>query len=525
MAEDGQHDPPVSDEETNPRDREHEAEAAEHADVSGSQGERPEDDAIVVGEEPADESGTSSSAISLGTGRSGIAADDWSIAGELGDEAGLDEEDLTSEDSEHPSAGTFEFPEGLVPDLEHEFAPADATDGETAGGDESDELGSEFSEFAEIDNPEMAADLIGETSQDELPGSWDDEDEAEAALGTEEPSREPIASRTAGQEPVRFGLRPRPLRRRQTGGSIVGVIIGGLMAVPIVVAILLWGFRRDDFGIAGLLPDELAFLVPAELRLPPRPRDLPPVDEMPRLPRDGFAAISAGGDNGSVAVAIPPALTDGPLGSQAVGDPAAIDRPVEDPLLDSADLALLEMATARSKVMLSSLLELPADAPEEMLKTARVDWYKSLAAVGEEAAAAEQVRVEGGRSVEVVARSVVVLVEKIAVDAVAAEELATLARQWMQATKRDSSGVVFPGLLRDVRQIGSAWAATVRSGGDDDQALEVTVLSRRRPEITEGSQVVAVGVIVAGDVIWASAWGDLEQQPADDLSGPSLMVE
>ena len=183
------------------------------------------------------------------------------------------------------------------------------------------------------------------------------------------------------------------------------------------------------------------------------------------------------------------------------------------------------MATARSNVMLSSLLELPAEAPEEMLKAARVDWYKSLAAVGEEAVAAEQVRVEGGRSAEAVARPVVALLEKIALDAVAAEELATLARQWIQATKRDSQGVVFPGQLRDVRQIGSAWAASVQAGGDDEQAREVTVLSRRRPEFADGSQVVAVGVIVAGDVIWAAVWGDLEQRPTDVLSDPPLTVE
>ena len=521
MAQDGQHDPPVSDQ-AKPRDSEHAAEAEMPADVLGSQAETTDSDAISVGDEPAEASG-SSSAISLGTGQSGIALEDWSIAGELGDQEGLDDEDLASEEFEPPSAGTFELPEGLVPDLEHEFAAADATDGEAAGGDEADELGSEFSEFAEIDNPEMAADLIGETSQDELPGSWADGDEVDVAtVGTEEAYREQVASRDPGRAAARVGLRPRPLPRRTTGSSLVGVIIGGLMAVPIVVAILLLGFRRDDFGIAGLMPDALAFLLPAELRLPRLPRDLPAADKMPRLPRDGFAEISPRGESGSVAVATPPALADGPVGR---GDPTGIDRPVEDALLDAADLALLEMATARSNVMLSSLLELPAEAPEEMLKAARVDWYKSLAAVGEEAVAAEQVRVEGGRSAEAVARPVVALLEKIALDAVAAEELATLARQWIQATKRDSQGVVFPGQLRDVRQIGSAWAASVQAGGDDEQAREVTVLSRRRPEFADGSQVVAVGVIVAGDVIWAAVWGDLEQRPTDVLSDPPLTVE
>ena len=51
--------------------------------------------------------------ISLGTGRSGIVSEDWSIAGELGEEAGLDG-DHASEEGEPPSVGAFEIPEGLV---------------------------------------------------------------------------------------------------------------------------------------------------------------------------------------------------------------------------------------------------------------------------------------------------------------------------------------------------------------------------------------------------------------------------
>ena len=84
---------------------------------------------------------------------------------------------------------------------------------------------------------------------------------------------------------------------------------------------------------------------------------------------------------------------------------------------------------------------------------------------------------------------------------------------------------MFPGHPGDVRQYGPAGAGAVQAGGDDEQAREVTVLSRRRPEFADGSQVVAVGVIVAGDVIWAAVWGDLEQRPTDVLSDPPLTVE
>ena len=516
MAQDGPDEPPAS-QETGRTDG-NEAATPQGAPNSLPRPADGADKSIPVGEEPSDGSGgsDSSSAISLGTGRSGSVSEDWSIAEEIGDEAGLSG-DHGAEDAEPPSVGAFEIPEGLVPDLDQEFAASEAVEGDTAG-DDGDEIGSEFSEFAEIDNPEMAADLIGETSQDELPGSWGDEDPPEAMAEANGQSFPPHANH---QGAVRVGLPPRPLRRRQAGGSIVGVIVGGLLAVPIVVVILLWGFRRDDFGIARLIPEQLAFLLPAEFQMPRLPRDLPSVEAMPRLPSDGFPGLGDDdplGANGSL-------LPGGEATSSEGQKPLGMEPPAEDPLLDSADLALLEMATARANVMLDSLQELPTDAPDEMQKAARIDWYKSLAAVGEEAAAAEQVMVDGGRSAAAVARPVTSLVGRIAADPAAVKELAALARQWMLATKRTSPGVVIPGEFRAGRQIGSVWAATLQSEADDLQPSEVTVLSRSRPEVAEGSRVVAAGVIVAGDVIWASAWGPLDEQPADAQSDLPLMVE
>lgn len=517
MAQDGPDDPPAS-QETGRAHRSEIASPQGAPDALPRHADGADSESIPVGEEPADDSGGSgsSSAISLGTGRSGIVSEDWSIAGELGEEAGLDG-DHASEEGEPPSVGAFEIPEGLVPDLDHEFAASEAVEGDAAGED-GDENGSEFSEFAEIDNPEMAADLIGETSQDELPGSWGDEDSPDAIANA---STQPFPPHASHEGAVRVGLSPRPLRRRQTGGSIFGVIVGGLLAVPIVVVILLWGFRRDDFGMARLIPDELAFLLPAEFQVPRQPRDLPSAEAMPRLPRDGFPGLGGDDPRGASGAVL--------AGSEAMSsearNPLGMEPPAEDPLLDSADLALLEMATARANVMLGSLQDLPTDAPDEMQKAARIDWYKSLAAVGEEAAAAEQVMVDGGRSAAAVARPVISLVGRIAADPAAVEELAALARQWMLATKRSSQGVVIPGELRAERQIGSVWAATLQLGADELQPSEATVLSRSRPEVAEGSRVVAAGVIVDGDVIWASAWGPLDEQPADAQSDLPLMVE
>ena len=194
------------------------------------------------------------------------------------------------------------------------------------------------------------------------------------------------------------------------------------------------------------------------------------------------------------------------MGTAAAEDPLA----VEDPLLEAADLALVEMATARARVMLGSVNDLPDDAPETMRNTALVDWYKSLAAVVEEAVAAEQMIVEAGRSTKGVGRALRGMLAEIAENPQARQQLERLARQWMQASKRDSQGVVFPGTLRDVRQVGAVYAADLLTEEDDRQPQQLTVLSSVRPEFPQGQRVVAVGVVVADGVLWAASLETLE---------------
>ena len=485
-------------------------------------------DSISVGHEVVEGSGLSdsSSEIRIGTGRSGVVSDEWSLPGELRDASEDDEADNTDHDldegqHEPPSVGSFELPDGLVADLEPDFGSVDvsAADDQGAGGDDGEDLGSEFSEFADIDNPEMAADLIGETSQDELPGSWDDSDDGadsgDAVGGDPVQTFDgPLGGVGRRPEAGRSGLRPRPVRRKQSAGSVIGVIVGGLLALPIVLVILLWGFRRDDFGIARALPEPLVFLVPAELRVPRLPlgSEGPP---MPRLPRDGFMGDTPDvmGETADVAVA----GVDPPVTSDAGTTPAAGALLPEDPLLDAADVALLEMATARAGVMLTAVIDVPDDAPDEMRKRALVEWYKSLAAVGEQAAEAEQVITDAGRSAAAVTRPLVTMVQQIVERPGVAEELATLAEQWMQATKRDAEGVVFPGTLLDVRRVGGVWVSTVRAGDAGTSPLTVTAMSRQRPATPEGSEVVAFGVVVADEVIWAASW--VASEPEVDTGG------
>ncbi|NBP80178.1 hypothetical protein EBU58_05570 [bacterium] len=424
---------------------------------------------------------SSSSAIQIGTGRSGIVSEDWSLPGEVDDVAGDDGEEL-------PSAGAFEIPEGLVPDLEADFGSVDAAAADDQSAD-GEELGSEFSEFADIDNPEMAADLIGETSQDELPGSWDESDDIPD-----------VGEGSADHDDTKaFG----------SVESRRGSPAGGLRPRQIVLVILLWGFRRDDFGLVKMLPENLSFLVPAELQRPQRPR-------LPRLPE-----LPEG-------QTLPPM----PVLPAVIGESVDVlpQTPIDDPLLSAADLALVEMATARANVMLGSVLELPPDAPETMQKTALVDWYKSLAAVGEEAVAAEQRLVEEGRSTDGIDQSIARTTGRIAENTEASEQLKELARQWLQASKRDSQGVVLPGVVGDVERVGAIWSVTLQTG-EGEQSLSTTVLCRQPLQASAGSRVVAVGVVISETVVWAAAWGGLEADadltttPSDPLSDPPVTEE
>jgi hypothetical protein len=114
--------------------------------------------------------------------------------------------------------------------------------------------------------PEFVAEF-GETESDE-PGDSPDSSFAfeevvespvtHAAASDAQHTAVPVIAETpidAARPAKKFGL-----------GSLIGILAGGLLAIPLTLGILLWGFGRDPLGMAGLLPDTLSFLVPAALR-------------------------------------------------------------------------------------------------------------------------------------------------------------------------------------------------------------------------------------------------------------------
>jgi hypothetical protein len=81
---------------------------------------------------------------------------------------------------------------------------------------------------------------------------------------------------------------PAAAKKKGSGlGQMVGVVLGGLMALPITYAILIWGFQKDPFKLGKQVPSQLAFLLPQKLQpgyKPPRKADAgPSLDAAPSL--------------------------------------------------------------------------------------------------------------------------------------------------------------------------------------------------------------------------------------------------
>jgi hypothetical protein len=47
--------------------------------------------------------------------------------------------------------------------------------------------------------------------------------------------------------------------------SLIGIVMGGVVALPVTQMILWWGLRRDPLGLAAMLPEALRWITPDQL--------------------------------------------------------------------------------------------------------------------------------------------------------------------------------------------------------------------------------------------------------------------
>lgn len=358
------------------------------------------------------------------------------------------------------------------------------------------------------------------------------------------------AATVAGGDDAKRGpaktKRPAPPRKKKPSvvGQLIGVVLGGAMAIPVTLGILIWGFGKDPFNLTPMLPDSVAFLLPAKFR----PAGSGAIPNAPSL--DDIVGTPAGGDGEAALPSVddlattepePPAPVEPEPTDLAVVDPApapGAGETADDPLMNLLD----ESASAAQPpapvepppppepepLDLEKLGAAVAEATSALEAVAAVDdpsdpvrrrllalWYKSLAGYAEELAALERLSTETGRPFEPAVEQGDAIRAGLADHPRLLAELPGLTRSWIAYAKRPSDGVVAAATFVGARRVGPYWRSQVSLAATDSKpALELVVLTRTEPAVAPGDEVVITGLAVDDDVVWAT-----ELRPAATGSG------
>jgi len=484
-----------------------------------------------AGEVPDFEAGEST--ISIGTGTSGISSPS-AIEPVDGSGSLVAANPTGANEDGDPFAGLSDDDEGgWAAAAAAEVSAAQSADdggdmfsfmGQPAGADGSEE--SPFAAASEADGPEAAG-----QAGDEFGAGFDVGAGAAAAA----------AATVAGGDDAKRGpaKAPRSVPQKKKKkpsmvGQLVGVVLGGAMAIPVTMAILIWGFGRDPFNLTPMLPDSVAFLLPAKFR--PAGSDTipnaPSLDAIVGAPvtGDGEAALPSADDLATTEpeptapvepeptdlAAVDPAPAPGESGtgddplmdlldeSSGTPQPPAPVEPPPPPEPEPLDLEKLGAAVAEVTAGLEAVAAIddPADPVRRRLMA---KWYKSLAGYAEELAALERLATETGRPFEPAVEQGDAIRAGLADHPQLLAELSRLTRDWIAYGKRPSDGVVMPATFVGARRVGPYWRSQVSLAATDKQpALELVVLTRAEPAVAPGDEVVITGLTVDDDVVWAS---------------------
>ncbi len=338
---------------------------------------------------------------------------------------------------------------------------------------------------------------------------------------------------------------PRPTRAGGGLGQMVGVMIGGLLAIPVTLAILLYGFQRDPLHVTPKVPDGLRFLLPSRFRSAGEERrtdkttggpgrlTLDQISSPPAtgtttaepVPESSITAATATPAPVEGAIAPPPAPADAVelagSGLPATPQPQPIEdvEIVVDPVLVDAgstgidadresagiDLAPVTAAIDAATTATDTLGEGAFGGDPAAREQALVGWYRSLSLVALELAKVERVAIESGRpSLEVIERFAE-LRARLATERHADLEL--LGSMWLSSEKRPSDGAILVATLEAVRPVGPWWGGRLAVEGEAPR--ELSFLARSAPTAKPGEAVIVVGVLGDPGTIWAVDIGPL----------------
>lgn len=383
-----------------------EAAASDEAAAEDRQHDVPEGEIPLVVFPPPDAE-PAGSEIQIGTGRSGI----------------ISMADAADNDAADDFAGMHDLDDGENAfddkDIAHELGLLDV-DGEAI----------EAQPLASGNDPESGADFgqpLNEANSDDVSfdagmmdgGSFFAEGEqldplADAAESEQDDSASiPISAAVAmtGAATAAAGVRPVAAKKKSSGlGQMVGVVLGGLMALPITYAILLWGFQKDPFKLGQQVPSQLAFLLPQKLQpgfKPPRKAGAgpsldaaPSLDDLPLAgdvsPPAAMAAAEPAEGEAAEGEAAEPAASEEPVTTEPMKTEAVAESPAESAEPAPAEPAAKPAGEAGEAVASDSLVTAtPAMAAAANLATlpppdalAGLDALVADAAVATPAAAA-----------------------------------------------------------------------------------------------------------------------------------------
>ena len=350
---------------------------------------------------------------------------------------------------------------------------------------------------------------------------------------------------------------PRPSAARGGMGQAVGVVLGGVLAIPVTLAILLFGFQRDPLRITPHLPAVVRSFLPARFRPAVGERRAENDTDGPgRLTLDQIAAIPSSGDPLSdgasqpVAYPVAPAIDaglslagdqpagetvvapDAGLPAQSPADPIDEVEIVVDPLrvgaaernvgpdvrgtvidFSAVDGAIAAAAAATDNLAAGAVGGDPAD-----LEQAQVGWYRSMSLVALELARMERAAIESGRRSSDVVDRFADLGRRLAVER--RDDLELLGSMWLASGKRPSEGAILIATLEAVRPVGPWWGGRLSVGGETPGVL--SFLAQTAPRAEPGERVMVVGVLGDPGTIWAVDVGPLSVpgNPPDDTAKP-----
>lgn len=436
---------------------------------------------------------------------------------------------------------------GIAPPSE----PADLLHADVGHAAELEELSVQDSASGEQDGDEAM--LIGG-------GAWDDPapaaDGAERAaeqsadsfgLGefsdsSESTSEAASAQVVAAVAPKRPAPQRKPKKKSGGIGQMIGIVLGGALAIPVTLGILVWGFGKDPFGTTRHVPEQLAFLLPQKFQRGGRERGVDlglkiPQDPPRRRTEDDPGVRPPADPVGDPLVNVDDPLTPAPK-NDPVDDPADIDptafidpldeppgkkppadRVVVPPPPPPLDMSALVAAIGEAEAAAEAIRTV-SDAEDPARRPLLIEWYKRLVKVADELVLLERTAADSGRPLARAPEGVAALHAAIAAQGGLRDELARLGRMWVSATKRNGDGVVLPLTFESARRVGPYWSSQATLQLPKGEPRRIVVVSRGEPAAVAGDAVVVTGVILGDGVIWAAdVRGAAAAEPVSPFGG------